>query len=78
MIGIEQDFYGLIFLSTFESVLAKEDEEELSKHNTEKKLKYEYKINKSVSYSALAEHIAELLLETNIPCLLYTSDAADE
>ena len=67
MIGIEQDFYGLIFLSTFESVLAKEDEEELSKHNTEKELKYEYKINKSVSYSALAEHIAKLLLETNIP-----------
>jgi hypothetical protein len=69
MIGIEQDFYGLIFLSTFESVLTKEDEEELSKQNIEKKLKYEYKINKSVSYSALAEHIAELLLETNVPPL---------
>ncbi|CAG0981089.1 MAG: hypothetical protein OIN86_09635 [Candidatus Methanoperedens sp.] len=33
MIGIEQDFYGLIFFSTFESVLTKEDEEELSKQN---------------------------------------------
>jgi IS4 transposase len=62
MIGIEQDFYALIFLSTFESVLTKEDEEELNIQNYEKKLKYEYKINKSVSYSALAEHIAELLL----------------
>ncbi len=67
MIGIEQDFYGLIFFSTFESVLTKEDEEELSKQNDEKKLKYKYKINKSVSYSVLAEHIAELLLETNVP-----------
>lgn len=67
MIGIEQDFYGLIFFSTFESVLTKEDEEELSKQNDKKKLKYEYKINKSVSYSVLAEHIAELLLETNVP-----------
>jgi hypothetical protein len=67
MIGIEQDFHGLIFLSTFESILTKEDEEELSKQNAEKKLKYQYKINKSVSYSALAEHIAELLLEKNIP-----------
>jgi hypothetical protein len=66
IIGIEQDFYALIFLSTFESVLTKEDEEELSKQNEEKKLKYEYKINKSISYSALAEHIAELLLETNV------------
>jgi len=69
IIGMEQDFYALIFLSTFESVLTKEDEEKLSKQNKEKELKYEYKINKSVSYSALAEHIAKLLLETNVPPL---------
>jgi hypothetical protein len=36
MIEIEQDFYGLIFLSSLESVLTKEDEEKLSKQNKEK------------------------------------------
>ena len=64
--GIEQDFYALIFLSTFESILIKEDEEIISNENHEKKLKYEYKINKSVSYSAIAEYIVDLLLDTDV------------
>lgn len=63
--GIEQDFYGTIFLSTLESVLSKEDEKEISVENKEKRLKYEYKMNKSISYSALVEHIVDLLLDLN-------------
>ncbi|MGZ3615216.1 MAG: IS4 family transposase [Thermodesulfobacteriota bacterium] len=65
LIGIEQDFYGLVFLSTFESVLSKEDEKEIMEESREKQLKYEYKINKSVSYSALVGHIVDLLLDLN-------------
>jgi len=63
--GIEQDFYGTIFLSTLESVLSKEDEKEISVENREKRLKYDYKMNKSISYSALVEHIVDLLLDLN-------------
>jgi len=67
VIGIEQDFHSLVFLSTLESVLIKEDEEKLCKENSDKKLKYEYKINKSVSYTAIADHIVDLLLNPDVP-----------
>ena len=67
MIGIEQDFHSLVFLSTLESILIKEDEEKIVKENIEKKRKYEYKINKSVSYTALANHIVDLLLNPDVP-----------
>ncbi len=65
LIGIEQDFYGIVFLSTLESVLNKEDEKDITEESRDKQLKYEYKINKSVSYSALADHIVDLLLDLN-------------
>jgi Transposase DDE domain len=67
VIGIEQDFHSLVFLSTLESILIKEDEEKIVKENIEKKRKYEYKINKSVSYTALADHIVDLLLNPDVP-----------
>lgn len=67
VIGIEQDFHSLIFLSTLESIMIKEDEEKIGKENLEKKLKYNYKINKSVSYTAIADHIVDLLLNPDVP-----------
>lgn len=63
--GIEQDFYGIVFLSTLESILSKEDEKEISEESREKQLKYDYKMNKSISSSALVEHIVDLLLDIN-------------
>ncbi len=65
VMGIEQDFYAIVFLTTFESVLSKEDEKKITEESIEKELKYEYKINKSVSYSALVDHIVDLLLNLN-------------
>jgi hypothetical protein len=65
LIGIEQDFYGVAFLSTLESVLSKDDEKEITEESRERQLKYEYKINKSVSYSALIDYIVDLLLNLN-------------
>jgi len=67
VIGIEQDFHSLVFLSTLESIMIKEDEEKIGKANLEKKLKYNYKINKSVSYTAIADHIVDLLLNRDVP-----------
>ena len=67
LIGIEQDFYGIVFLSTLESIISKEDEKEIFEESREKQLKYEYKINKSISYSALVDHIVDLLLDLNKP-----------
>jgi len=74
VIGIEQDFHGLVFLSTLESILIKKDEEKMGNENLEKKRKYEYKINKSVSYTALADHIVDLLLNPDVP----TSEVLDK
>jgi hypothetical protein len=65
ILGIEQDFYAIVFLTTFESVLCKEDEKKITEESIEKELKYEYKINKSVSYSAVVDHIVDLLLNLN-------------
>ena len=67
LIGIEQDFYGIVLLSTLESVISKEDEKEMIEESREKQLKYEYKINKSISYSALVDHIVDILLDLNKP-----------
>jgi hypothetical protein len=47
--------------------LSKEDEKEIIEESREKQLKYEYKINKSISYYALVDHIADLLLDLNKP-----------
>ncbi len=65
LIGIEQDFYGIVFISTLESVLSKEDEKEIIEESREKQLKYEYNMNKSVSYTALLDHIVDLLVNTD-------------
>ncbi len=65
LMGIEQDFYGIVFMSTLESVLSKEDEKDITEESRDKRLKYEYRINKSVSYSALVDHIVDLLLDSN-------------
>lgn len=62
LVGIEQDFYAVVFISTLESVLSKEDEEEVVEESRRKHFKYEYKINRSVSYSALVDHIMDLLI----------------
>lgn len=62
LIGIEQDFYGLVFLSTLASVLSKEEDEEAREKSKQKGLKYIYKVNRSVSYLALVDHVLELLL----------------
>lgn len=63
VIGIEQDFWGVVFLSSLASVLSKEEEEEARAGSRRKGLKYEYKVNMSVCYSAIAECVIDLLLD---------------
>lgn len=42
--------------------MSKEDGEEVVEGSRRKHLKYEYKINKSVSYSALVDRVIDLLI----------------
>lgn len=63
--GIEQDFYGIIFLSTLESVLSKEDEKQIEEETKERDRIFDYKVNKSISYSALIDYTVDLFLNVN-------------
>jgi hypothetical protein len=65
--AIKQDYYGVIFLASLESVLSKEVEEEMKKSvevkATEegKKMQSELQVNHAVSYVALVERVGSLL-----------------
>lgn len=65
VIGIEQDFHALIFLSTLTSVLLAEEDDKVQKESRTKGLKYTYRLNRSVSYVAVVDHIVQLLLDSD-------------
>jgi hypothetical protein len=62
---IEQDFYGMIFLASLESILSKSDESPLQKQGVERGRKYEVQVNHAVSYLALVDYCVALLLDTS-------------
>ena len=62
VIAIEQDFYGILFLASLESVLSKSDEEALRAESKKRQTKTEPKVNHGVSYVALVERVVELLV----------------
>jgi hypothetical protein len=61
--SIEQDFFGLIFLTTLESVLSKQAEVELAQESATAQRKYMAQVNHAVSYLALVDHTVALLLD---------------
>jgi Transposase DDE domain len=63
VLSLEQDFYGVIFLATLESVLSKEAEAELAQASAVTPCKYEARVNRTVSYLALVDHTVALLLD---------------
>ena len=63
VLSLEQDFYGVIFLATLESVLSKEAETELAQQSADAQCKYEARVNRIVSYLALVDHTVALLLD---------------
>jgi len=62
--AIKQDFYGVLFLATLESVLGKRDEEALAEQQRKRQKKKNgvYQINRAVSYVGMVERVVELLL----------------
>jgi hypothetical protein len=61
VIAIKQDFYGMLFLASLESVLSKSDEEALAKESKQRKTQTKARVNHSVSYVALLERVVQLL-----------------
>ena len=62
---IKQDFFANILLANIQALLVRDAQEELTKKNEDKKLKYEYKINKNLSLGFLKERVVDILLSNN-------------
>jgi hypothetical protein len=64
--SIKQDFYGVIFLATLESVLSRETESEMQERAMERETKSLPQVNHAISYVALVEEVAQLLLDPTV------------
>jgi hypothetical protein len=60
--SIKQDFFGVLFLASLESVLSKADEQGLQQESQQRETKSEARVNHAVSYVALVERVVQLLL----------------
>jgi Transposase DDE domain len=59
--AIKQDFYGVIFLATLESMLSKPAQAELTAQGEARACRYTPRVNRAVSYVTVLEHIVQLL-----------------
>ena len=62
--AITQDFYGVIFLATVESILSKPAQAVLTAHGTARECRYAPQVNRAVSYVTVLEHIVQLLADS--------------
>jgi hypothetical protein len=62
VLAIEQDFYGVLFLASLESVLSKPDEAALQAEAQERQTQTTPQVNHAVSYVALVERVVQLLV----------------
>ncbi len=60
--SIKQDFYGVIFLATLETVLSQGAEAELARTSAARQCQYPPQVNHSVSYAALLDYLIDLLM----------------
>lgn len=63
---IRQDFFGVIFLSTLESILTKSPQEVLSERDAARKTETKAKVNRAVSYVSLVDEAVGLLLDERV------------
>ena len=61
--AIKQDFYGMVFLATLESIVSKPAQAELTARGEEREWVNPVKVNRVVSYSTLLDHVVELLAD---------------
>lgn len=61
--AITQDFYGVIFLATLESILSKPAQAELTAQGAARECRYAPQVNRAVSYVTILEHIVQLLAD---------------
>jgi len=59
--AIKQDFYGVVFLATLESILSKPAQAALTTQGEVRECRYAPHVNRVVSYVTVLEHIVQLL-----------------
>jgi hypothetical protein len=59
--AIEQDFYGVVFLATLESILSKPAQAQLTAQGQARGCAHPPKVNRAESYVSLVGHVVELL-----------------
>ena len=59
--AIKQDFYGVIFLATLESILSKPAQAELTAQGAARACRTAPQVNRAVSYVTVLDHIVQLL-----------------
>lgn len=61
--AIKQDFFGVLFLATLESILTKAPQAELAEQDRRRQNKTKALVNRAVSYVALVDHAVQLLAD---------------
>lgn len=61
--SIEQDFFGVLFLTTLESVVSRAADEELAQESATAQRKHVAQVNHAMSYLALVDHTVALLCD---------------
>jgi len=60
---IKQDFYGVLFLATLESILSKPAQAVLTAQGEARECRYAPQVNRAVSYVTVLEHVVQLLAD---------------
>lgn len=68
VISIEQDYYACLFISNLQSLIEKQSETYIKQISASRK--YNYKINKNVSWAAMKNNIVNLFLTQNTESIL--------
>lgn len=63
--SILQDFYSTLFVSNIQNLIENEINEEIEKESETKNIKYQYKINTTLSYGFMKDRILELFFTKN-------------
>lgn len=62
--AIKQDFYGMVFLATLESIVSRPAQADLTARGEARGWDNPVKVNRAVSYGTLLEHVVDLLADS--------------
>jgi hypothetical protein len=66
VLTLQQDFWGVLFLTTLESVLAQSAQSALAHRDQRRLPETKAQVNRAVSYVALLDHVVALLLDAKV------------